>query len=95
MQLVMAKQSSIFNFFTKSPPLVAKTKCNPSPTEADLPSSVIKSNSSPKEEAKQVAQSSEKAAEKTSKTPAKFSHGKAFGQKAADTNNRFVENKAN
>ncbi|TTI76911.1 DNA mismatch repair protein Msh6 [Bagarius yarrelli] len=49
----MAKQSSIFNFFTKSPPAVAKTKRNPSPVEADLPS-VSKSNSSPKEEAKQA-----------------------------------------
>lgn len=93
--LDMAKQSSIFNFFTKSPPAIAKTKPNPSPAEADLPSSVIKSNSSPKEEAKQAAQNNKKAAEKPSKTPAKVAHGKLFGQRATDTKQRFGENKAN
>uniref|UniRef100_A0A3B4YAY6 DNA mismatch repair protein n=1 Tax=Seriola lalandi dorsalis TaxID=1841481 RepID=A0A3B4YAY6_SERLL len=52
----MKKQSSLFNFFTKSPPPVSKPKPSPSPTEADLPSSVEKSNSSPKEQAKQTPQ---------------------------------------
>ncbi|KAM6916671.1 DNA mismatch repair protein Msh6 [Xenentodon cancila] len=51
----MAKQSSLFNFFTKSPPL-SKAKPSPSPVEADLPSSVEKSSSSPKEGAKQTQQ---------------------------------------
>ncbi|MFT7806013.1 DNA mismatch repair protein Msh6 [Arapaima gigas] len=75
----MSKQSSIFNFFTKSPPLVSKVKASPSPTEADLPSSVRKSNSSPKEEAKQAAaQNTKKPAEKTDKTPAKGGIGKLF-----------------
>ncbi|MCI4376690.1 hypothetical protein PGIGA_G00191290 [Pangasianodon gigas] len=82
----MAKQSSIFNFFTKSPPAVAKTKSNPSPAEADLPSSVSKSSSSPKEEAKQAAQNSKKAAENPRKTQTKGGHGKPSGQKATDTN---------
>ncbi|KAM4607492.1 DNA mismatch repair protein Msh6 [Polymixia lowei] len=54
----MAKQSSIFNFFTKSPPLVSKPKPSPSPSEADVPSSVQKSNSSPKEQAKLAQQPS-------------------------------------
>lgn len=52
----MSKQSSLFSFFGKSPPPVVaklKPKPTPSPTEADLPSSVEKSNSSPKEQAKQ------------------------------------------
>lgn len=53
----MSKQSSLFSFFGKSPPpVVAKPKPTPSPTEADLPSSVSKSNSSPKEQAKQTPQ---------------------------------------
>ncbi|XP_037541045.1 DNA mismatch repair protein Msh6 [Nematolebias whitei] len=52
----MAKQSSIFKFFTKSPPPVSKPKPSPSPAEADLPSSVHRSNSSPKEEARQTQQ---------------------------------------
>uniref|UniRef100_A0A3P9H107 DNA mismatch repair protein n=1 Tax=Oryzias latipes TaxID=8090 RepID=A0A3P9H107_ORYLA len=52
----MAKQSSIFSFFTKSPPLVAKPKPSSSPAEADLPSAVKKSNSSPKEEANETQQ---------------------------------------
>lgn len=91
-QLVMAKQSSIFNFFTKSPPAVAKTKSNPSPTEADLPS-VTKSSSSPKEEAKHAAPSSRKSAEKSTKVLAKVGHGKIFGQRVTDANQRWGENK--
>ncbi|KAK6489333.1 DNA mismatch repair protein Msh6-like isoform X1 [Huso huso] len=63
----MAKQSSIFNFFAKSPPLKAKVEPSPSPTEADLPSSVHKSNTSPKEEAKRAAGSSKKAPAKLRK----------------------------
>uniref|UniRef100_A0A3Q3ILE9 DNA mismatch repair protein n=1 Tax=Monopterus albus TaxID=43700 RepID=A0A3Q3ILE9_MONAL len=38
----MAKQSSLFKFFTKSPPAVSKPKPTSSPAEADLPSSVVK-----------------------------------------------------
>lgn len=52
----MAKQSSLFNFFTKSPPPVSKPKPSSSPAEADLPSSVKKSSSSPKEQAKESPQ---------------------------------------
>ncbi|XP_075874926.1 DNA mismatch repair protein Msh6 [Nelusetta ayraudi] len=89
----MAKQSSLFNFFTKSPPPLAKPKPKPKPsscpTEADLPSSVEKSNSSPKEQAKQTAQ------QKTPKTtsgktksdskPTKAGFTKLFGDKASAT----------
>ncbi|XP_047458694.1 DNA mismatch repair protein Msh6 isoform X2 [Mugil cephalus] len=90
----MAKQSSLFNFFTKSPPPVckAKPKTSPSPTEADLPSSVKKSNSSPKEQAKQATQEQKEKqpAAKTSskvkqKSNAKTASGglkKLFGDKA-------------
>ncbi|XP_036429508.1 DNA mismatch repair protein Msh6 [Colossoma macropomum] len=79
----MAKQSSIFNFFTKSPPPVAKAKSNPSPAEADLPSSVSKSNTSPKEEAKHAAQNNgKKTATKPDKTSAKAGHARLFGEKA-------------
>lgn len=53
---LMAKQSSLFSFFTKSPPPVSRSKPSPSPTEADLPSSVARSNSSPKEQAKEKPQ---------------------------------------
>uniref|UniRef100_A0A671YM23 DNA mismatch repair protein n=1 Tax=Sparus aurata TaxID=8175 RepID=A0A671YM23_SPAAU len=73
----MAKQSSIFNFFAKSPPSVSKPKPkpSPSPTEADLPSSVEKSNSSPKEQAKQAPQQqparTSKAKPKSNSKPAK------------------------
>ncbi|KAI4873828.1 hypothetical protein NFI96_016848 [Prochilodus magdalenae] len=80
----MAKQSSIFNFFTKSPPPVAKAKPNPSPTEADLPSAVRKSNTSPKEEAKHAAQNNNpKNPPKPGKNLAKAGHAKLFGEKAA------------
>ncbi|KAG7334314.1 hypothetical protein KOW79_002721 [Hemibagrus wyckioides] len=81
----MAKQSSIFNFFKKSPPAVGKTKSNPTPAEADLPS-VSKSSSFPKEEAKQAAPNSKKAAGNPSKSLAKVGHVKTLGQRAADTN---------
>uniref|UniRef100_A0A1A8EZG8 DNA mismatch repair protein n=2 Tax=Nothobranchius korthausae TaxID=1143690 RepID=A0A1A8EZG8_9TELE len=66
----MAKQSSLFKFFTKSPPSVSKPKPSPSPVEADLPSSVERSNSSPKEEAKQTQQ---QGSTKTSKVKQKTS----------------------
>ncbi|KAG7462668.1 hypothetical protein MATL_G00187230 [Megalops atlanticus] len=80
----MSKQSTIFNFFTKSPPLTAKAKPAPSPTEADLPSSVRKSNTSPKEEAKQAAsQSTKKTPAKPNKTQAKGGISKLFGDKAS------------
>lgn len=91
-QLVMAKQSSIFNFFTKSPSAVAKRKSTLSSAEADLPS-ISKSSSSQKEEAKQVAQKSKKPAENPNKTLAKVGHGEPFGLRATDTNKRFGENK--
>lgn len=81
----MAKQSSLFNFFTKSPPPVSKAKPSPSPTEADLPSSVAKSNSSPKEQAKETQ--SQKKAKTSGATPknkpkhAKVGFSKLFGDK--------------
>lgn len=65
----MAKQSSIFKFFTKSPPPVSN-KPSPSPAEADLPSSVHRSSSSPKEEARQTQQQQ---SAKTSKVKQKMS----------------------
>ncbi|XP_042560153.1 DNA mismatch repair protein Msh6-like [Clupea harengus] len=75
----MAKQSSLFNFFTKSPPAVGKSKPNPSPVEADLPSSV--QNTSPKEEAKQAAKSHKKAAAKPKTKSTKTGINKLFGNK--------------
>ncbi|XP_063047765.1 DNA mismatch repair protein Msh6 isoform X2 [Engraulis encrasicolus] len=81
----MAKQSSLFNFFTKSPPAVGKSKPSPSPAEADLPSSVQKSNTSPKEEAKQAAKQAAKLDKKTPAKPKKPSSksgiNKLFGNK--------------
>ncbi|KAI1894508.1 hypothetical protein AGOR_G00116520 [Albula goreensis] len=78
----MSKQSSIFNFFAKSPPLTAKAKPSPSPTEADLPSSVKKSNTSPKEEAKQAeSQGTKKIQSKTNTSDAKEGFSKLFGDK--------------
>ncbi|RXN01763.1 DNA mismatch repair protein Msh6 [Acipenser ruthenus] len=78
----MAKQSSIFNFFAKSPPLKTKLKPSPSPIEADLPSSVHKSNTSPKEEAKQAADTSKKAPARPSKPASgQTGVGKLFGDK--------------
>ncbi|XP_030628388.1 DNA mismatch repair protein Msh6 [Chanos chanos] len=81
----MAKQSSIFKFFTKSPPPVAKAKSSPSPVEADLPSSVHRSNTSPKEEAKHVTTETKKTASKANKTPAKAVQGTLLGGKAPAT----------
>ncbi|KAG8000032.1 DNA mismatch repair protein Msh6 [Nibea albiflora] len=87
----MAKQSSLFNFFTKSPPPVSKPKPKPSPSpaEADLPSSVEKSNSSPKEQAKQTPQQqpakSNKVKPKSNPKPAKGGFNKLFGDKAPTT----------
>lgn len=72
----MAKQSSLFNFFTKSPPLVTKAKSSPSPVEADVPSN--KSNTSPKEEAK----INKKTTSKPVKDHQKTGHAKLFGDKA-------------
>ncbi|XP_052006608.1 DNA mismatch repair protein Msh6 [Xyrauchen texanus] len=76
----MAKQSSLFNFFTKSPPPAVKDKSKSSPVEADLPSAVRTSNTSPKEEAKV---NSKKTAPKPVKSqkPAKTGHAKLFGGK--------------
>ncbi|XP_056903128.1 DNA mismatch repair protein Msh6 isoform X2 [Takifugu flavidus] len=85
----MAKQSSLFNFFTKSPPPVSKPKPSPSPAEADLPSSVANSNSSPKEQAKET-QHQKKAktgglAQKNNPKPVKLGFNKLFGDKAPAT----------
>ncbi|CAJ1067444.1 DNA mismatch repair protein Msh6 [Xyrichtys novacula] len=78
----MAKQSSLFNFFTKSPPPVSKPKPSPSPAEADLPSSVEKSNSSPKEQAKQTPQQPAKTNKpKSTPKPDKGGFKKLFGDK--------------
>ncbi|XP_034008066.1 DNA mismatch repair protein Msh6 [Trematomus bernacchii] len=82
----MAKQSSLFNFFAKSPPPVSKSKPSPSPTEADLPSSVLKSSSSPKETAKQTPQQPAKTNKVKVKSKDKSTKGgfsKLFGDKAA------------
>ncbi|KAI4812540.1 hypothetical protein KUCAC02_023919 [Chaenocephalus aceratus] len=82
----MAKQSSLFNFFAKSPPPVSKSKPSPSPTEADLPSSVLKSSSSPKEQAKQTPQQPAKTNKVKVKSKDKSTKGgfsKLFGDKAA------------
>ncbi|TMS04727.1 DNA mismatch repair protein Msh6 [Larimichthys crocea] len=90
----MAKQSSLFNFFTKSPPPVSKPKPKPSPSpaEADLPSSVEKSNSSPKEQAKQTPQQQQQQPAKSNKVKPKSNSksanggfNKLFGDKAPTT----------
>ncbi|XP_034408091.1 DNA mismatch repair protein Msh6 isoform X2 [Cyclopterus lumpus] len=81
----MSKQSSIFNFFTKSPPPVSKAKPSPSPAEADLPSSVKKSSSSPKEQAKQTPQQpadTNKVKPKSNGKSSKGGFNKLFGDKA-------------
>ncbi|KAM6922733.1 DNA mismatch repair protein Msh6 [Lycodopsis pacificus] len=83
----MAKQSSLFNFFTKSPPPVSKPKPkpSPSPTEADLPSSVEKSSSSPKEQANQTPRQATKTSKVKPKSNDKSSKGgfnKLFGDNA-------------
>uniref|UniRef100_A0A1A8VG93 DNA mismatch repair protein n=1 Tax=Nothobranchius furzeri TaxID=105023 RepID=A0A1A8VG93_NOTFU len=83
----MAKQSSLFKFFTKSPPSVTKPKPSPSPVEADLPSSVERSNSSPKEEAKQTQQQdstkTRKVKQKTSSRTASNGFKNLFGDSKA------------
>lgn len=90
----MAKQSSLFNFFTKSPPPVSKPKQSSSPAEADLPSSVERSNSSPKEEARQTQSNQQQQPSKNTKVKqSKTASGgfqKLFGDKAATTENRSV-----
>ncbi|XP_070696537.1 DNA mismatch repair protein Msh6 [Pempheris klunzingeri] len=83
----MAKQSSLFSFFTKSPPPASKPKPkpSPSPTEADLPSAVEKSSSSPKEQARQTQQQAAKTGRpnpKSSAKPVKDGFKKLFGDKA-------------
>ncbi|KAA8583923.1 DNA mismatch repair protein Msh6 [Etheostoma spectabile] len=79
----MAKQSSLFNFFKKSPPPVSKPKPSLSPAEADLPSSVEKS-SSPKEQAKQTPQQLTKTSKVKPKSikSSKGGFSKLFGDKA-------------
>lgn len=89
----MAKQSSLFNFFTKSPPLVAKPRPSPSPAEADLPSSIEKSNSSPKEQAQQTphqTKDTNKAKKESKSKPASGGFKKLFGDKAQTTKERWV-----
>ncbi|KAM3863433.1 DNA mismatch repair protein Msh6 [Diretmus argenteus] len=85
----MAKQSSIFNFFTKSPPPVSKAKPSASPVEADVPSSVQKSNSSPKEQAKLAPQQqparSPAVKPKSNPKSVKGGFNKLFGDKATAT----------
>lgn len=82
----MAKQSSLFNFFTKSPPPVSKSKPSPSPTLADLPS-VARSNSSPKEQAKETPQQrkakTKSVTPKNNPKPPKLGINKLFNDKAA------------
>ncbi|TRY55075.1 hypothetical protein DNTS_020796 [Danionella cerebrum] len=73
----MAKQSSLFNFFTKSPPPALKAKSNPSPSEANAANG---SNVSPREEAK--VNSKKTPAKPSSKSQAKAAHAKLFGEKA-------------
>lgn len=79
----MAKQSSLFNFFSKSPPLAVKAKSSPSPAEGDAPG---RSNTSPKEEAK--VNSKKTPAKPPSKTQAIAGHAKLFGEKAVTTKER-------
>lgn len=79
----MAKQSSLFNFFSKSPPLAVKAKSSPSPAEGDAAS---RSNTSPKEEAK--VSSKKTPAKPVSKTQAKAGHAKLFGEKTVTTKER-------
>lgn len=81
----MAKQSSLFSFFTKSPPPVSKPKPSPSPTEADLPSSVDKSNSSPTEQAKQTAQQQPSKSSKSKAKSEAFSAKGGFKNLFGDT----------
>ncbi|KAM4599223.1 DNA mismatch repair protein Msh6 isoform 2-T2 [Fundulus diaphanus] len=85
----MAKQSSLFHFFTKSPPPVSKPKPSPSPAEADLPNSVEKSSSSPKEEARQTQQQQRSKSSKAKQSRAAKAAGgglkKLFGDKTAAT----------
>lgn len=89
----MAKQSSIFSFFTKSPPLVAKPKPSSSPAEADLPSAVKKSNSSPKEEANETQQQQPaKAGKVKQKSQSQSASGgikQLFGSKKTPTEERY------
>nr|XP_057914372.1 DNA mismatch repair protein Msh6 isoform X2 [Doryrhamphus excisus] len=79
----MAKQSSLFHFFTKSPPPVSKLKASPHPPEADVASSVHKSNSSPKEEAKLASNKAAKVKSKSVAKNAKGGFNKLFGGKAS------------
>uniref|UniRef100_A0A672MY26 DNA mismatch repair protein n=1 Tax=Sinocyclocheilus grahami TaxID=75366 RepID=A0A672MY26_SINGR len=78
----MAKQSSLFNFFTKSPPLAVKAKSDPSPAEADA---VSRSNTSPEEEARV---NSKKTPPKPVKSQTVAGHAKLFGEKAVNAKER-------
>ncbi|XP_051937293.1 DNA mismatch repair protein Msh6 isoform X1 [Hippocampus zosterae] len=79
----MAKQSSLLNFFSKSPPPVSKPKPSAHPVEADLPSSIDKSNSSPKEEAKLPPSKATKVKSKSVVKNAKGGFNKLFRDKAS------------
>lgn len=89
----MSKQSSIFSFFTKSPPLVSKPKPSSSPAEADLPSAVKKSNSSPKEEANETQQqqlaNAGKVKRKSNSKSASGGIKKLFGSKTPTVEDRY------
>lgn len=87
----MAKQSSILHFFNKSPPLVSKPNPGSSPAEADVPSSVQKSNSSPKEQAKLAPQQQLTKTQVKPKSNSKAVKGgftKLFGDKTPTTKER-------
>ncbi|XP_077469004.1 DNA mismatch repair protein Msh6 [Stigmatopora argus] len=77
----MAKQSTLFKFFSKSPPPMSKSKPRAQPAEADLPSSVDKANSSPKEEAKLLPSKSPKIKPKSVTKNSKGGLHKLFGGK--------------
>nr|XP_061794255.1 DNA mismatch repair protein Msh6-like [Nerophis lumbriciformis] len=83
----MAKQSSLFNFFTKSPPAVCKPKPGAQPAEGDLPSSVEKANSSPKEDAKQLPSKATKVKPKSVTKNVKGGFNKLFGEKDSTAKN--------
>ncbi|XP_061694041.1 DNA mismatch repair protein Msh6 isoform X2 [Syngnathoides biaculeatus] len=79
----MAKQSSLFNYFSKSPPPVPRLKPQAHPVEAALPSSVDKSNSSPKEEAKLPPSRATKVKPKSVVKNPKGGFNKVVGDKAS------------
>ncbi|XP_061645650.1 DNA mismatch repair protein Msh6 isoform X1 [Phyllopteryx taeniolatus] len=73
----MAKQSSLFNFFSKSPPPMSK------PKPRAYPSSVDKSTSSPKEEAKLHSSKATKVKPKSVVKNSKGGFNKLFSDKAS------------